>query len=382
MNWRIGGAELLPATGTGHAAAAARSAAYLEPLLREGPAKFIDNAEAAMALAVGDGHVVPLVRTEGRTGNSDICDLHTHHVRYLVMQSERRGRPWHSRFVRLRNLPADLLFLLGSLDRVLYLNNFLFSTNPRLDLTPEQIAQLTGELIGSHARHLLLVRSVNPDCDPAGSDALLHAGYRLIRNRTVYLFDPASDQVLRRRNNRIDARLLDQSPYRFLRDRKALTGAAPRITALYRDLYLHKHPLHNPAFNERFFAHMLAQGTWEFAALEMDGQIDGFMSFFVDRDYLVGSAIGYDLDRPRDAGLYRLIIAWLLREARRRDLKVNLSAGADEFKTIRGGQASIEFDAVYDKHLPARSRFAVGWLRTAVNQVSTLASQSPDRGPG
>lgn len=365
---RIGGSELLRGALLSDEPKTRLHAEYIAPLMSRGPQRFMDNADVDLRVAICEGHLVPLVLSRSGRRNSEICDLRAHYIRYVPMQFERRGRPWAARVSRLRNVPAGILMTLGQLDRVVYINNFLVSTNPSLPLSTQQLRRLRDRLIELYPDRPLVVRSVNRRVDPAGDAAVRQAGFSMMRSRTVYLFDPASPEVHRRGNVKRDRKLLEQTHYRVVTDRDRLLAAVPRLTELYRGLYLGKHPSTNPAFVERFFAHLLEREIWAFVGFESDGVIDSFTSWFDDGGYLIGTAIGHDLNRPPSDGLYRLPIAYLLREGRRRGLRLNLSAGADEFKRSRGGRATHEFDAIYDRHLPLRSRLGLAYLRTASNR--------------
>jgi hypothetical protein len=69
--------------------------------------------------------------------------------------------------------------------------------------------------------------------------------------------------------------------------------------------------------------------------------------------------MGYDTRRPQELGLFRRGMALQTEHARSRGLPLNWSAGAGAFKHHRGGQPSIEYDAVFDRHLPRHRR--IGW---------------------
>ncbi len=66
---------------------------------------------------------------------------------------------------------------------------------------------------------------------------------------------------------------------------------------------------------------------------------------------------GYDTGKPQKLGLYRLLSLHVLEEGRRLGLRLNASGGVGEFKRLRGGIATLEYNAVYQRHLPpARQR--------------------------
>jgi hypothetical protein len=146
----------------------------------------------------------------------------------------------------------------------------------------------------------------------------------------------------------------------------------PRLAELYRSLYIDKHSSLNPGLTEDFFALTLRGNDLHYRALQRAGTIDGFIVFFVDDGVLTGVFIGYDRGLPRRLGLYRQLIAVLVAEARDRGLLLNLSAGAAEFKSLRGAFPVIEYDAVYDRHLSPRRRLA-WWLATQQGRAWSLA---------
>jgi len=73
---------------------------------------------------------------------------------------------------------------------------------------------------------------------------------------------------------------------------------------------------------------------------------------------MTGFVMGYDIEIPHQLGLYRQAFVLFLDEARRRRQILNLSAGAGSFKEFRGAVPHIEYDAVYDRHLPYDRQFA------------------------
>ncbi|HXR93366.1 MAG TPA: hypothetical protein VN750_24120, partial [Steroidobacteraceae bacterium] len=68
-------------------------------------------------------------------------------------------------------------------------------------------------------------------------------------------------------------------------------------------------------------------------------------------------------------GLYRLLMATVYEQAAVRSSRINLSAGAAQFKRLRGGVGTIEYSAVYTRHLPANRRRAVGLLGMLARRI-------------
>jgi hypothetical protein len=129
-----------------------------------------------------------------------------------------------------------------------------------------------------------------------------------------------------------------------------------RVAELYRDLYLRKYSSGNPDFTNQFFRTVINEGLFEFRYLEQNGEILAFTAWKPEDDSILGTLIGYDLDRPREMGLYRMMFAIKLKEALDRKVPYHLSAGAGNFKRLRGAVPTTEYDAIFSRHLSRKSR--------------------------
>jgi hypothetical protein len=79
--------------------------------------------------------------------------------------------------------------------------------------------------------------------------------------------------------------------------------------------------------------------------------------------------MGYDTSLPQRLGLYRLLMAAVLKYAMETGRRVNLSAGAAQFKRLRGGVPAIEYSAVLADHLPRERQRAVRALRWLTTRI-------------
>jgi hypothetical protein len=140
------------------------------------------------------------------------------------------------------------------------------------------------------------------------------------------------------------------------------------MAELFRSIYVTKYVRHNPQFTERFFERTLSERAFRYAALLENGRVDALVAFFAAGGVMWSVLLGYDVSVDRKVGLYRLIIAVILREAQARGLILHLSSGVGEFKVLRGGRPADEFDAIYDAHLPAYRRLPWCALARASNR--------------
>jgi len=253
----------------------------------------------------------------------------------------------------------------GSIDRLVFVNNWLLTTNPSHGLSAAQIAALTAYLTRRYPESAIVFRSINPLADRPGLDALQTNSYGLVPSRRVYMLDTGSERYLERGNVREDLRRLRQTSYSIVDLAQDLAAHAPRIAALYRDLYIGKYSRLNPQFNTDFVSLTLEERFLTYRALIEDGRVDAFVSYFVKDGLMTSSLLGYDLQRPRNLGLYRMAIALLITEAAQRKALLNISAGVGDFKMLRGAAPVQEYDAVYDLHLPIRRRLLWAGIRMA-----------------
>jgi hypothetical protein len=341
---------------------------YTRALVRDGAGSYVDNADVRTGALVVDGKVLPLVLAKMGGVNSHVCSPRSHYVRYLAAERAMRHRRVPRFLFRAAALPSSLGLRLGGIDDVVYVNNWLFSTNPQPGLSSDQIGRLTAKLTATYPRSAIVLRSVNPHVDRSGFDALQHHGFRLVRSRRVYVLDTAGGRHLAHSNVRRDLDLLRHTPYEIVGSPQDLETHIGRLTALYRDLYLCKYPDLNPQFNARFFALTLRDEVLTYRALRRGGRIDAFAAYFVRDGTLTATVIGYDRQLPRRLGLYRMAFAVLIAEAAAHALRLNMSAGAGRHKVLRGGRPADEFDAIFDRHLPWPRRLAWTALMVASNR--------------
>jgi Acetyltransferase (GNAT) domain len=344
-----------------------RARCWVGALTRVGPHHFADNARVGAKGIVVDGKVLPLLLADGARDGAEVCSPSSHYVTYTVEEFIKRHPRLPRRLLHVLMRLVRACLDVGALDHVVFVNNWLFATNPGCELTSAEIAAVTAHLAEAWPHAAIVFRSINTRLDADSIRRLRENRYRLVRSRRVYLVDARTTPYHQRDNVRRDRRLLERTPYHIVADPAQLLPHAERLARLYGDLYLRKHSRLNPQFNARFFALTLKEGILTYRALKRDGRLDGFIAFYEGASVMTGAILGYDQTLPVGTGLYRTLIALLMAEAERRGVMLNLSAGADHFKVLRGGIPVEEYDAVYDLHLPACRRLTWRSLGAATN---------------
>jgi hypothetical protein len=329
---------------------------YLASLIKSGPAQFIENARVRIEALLVDDQVLPLIIGARVSGNSNVCSAYAHYFEYAFQEFARRHGKLQLALTKAPRVLFGAMLRDGSVDRAVFVNNWLFTTNPRHGLSSAQIAELTAYLTRRYPDSAVVFRSVNPVSYRPGLDSLRTNRYRLIPSRRVYLLDAAGQRHLEHRDARRDLGILRKTRYSIVETPDAIAPHLERMTALYRDLYLGKHSQLNPHYNAGFFALTLKDGFLGYRAFLEDGRLDAFVSYLLEDGLMTACLLAYDLSRPQKQGLYRLAFALLIEEAARRKVFLNMSAGVGDFKMLRGAELVQEYDAVYDRHLPVGRR--------------------------
>jgi hypothetical protein len=144
----------------------------------------------------------------------------------------------------------------------------------------------------------------------------------------------------------------------------------PRIAELYRALYLEKYSRHNPQFTSEFIGLCHSNHLMTLAGLrDASGVLQGVVGYFERNGMMTTPLVGYNTAPPQKEGLYRMLIALVLRDAARKGIVLNLSSGAAHFKRLRGGMPEIEYSAAFVSHLSLGRKAVVHGIRTLVNLV-------------
>jgi hypothetical protein len=344
-----------PATPDG---AYARS--LLGPLIHHGPQRLIDNADAEVRVLVAGDLVLPLVLGNHTPAikNSYVCSPTTHYIDYAKreVEIELHGQP-----LARALLPPMLdllrpLLLWSKFERVVFVNNWLLSTNLYPAMPHELLRSLRDALVCSFPEHAIVFRSVNDQLNVALMQQLRRLDFRQVFSRQVYILDPRDSGYQQKKSYQKDRSLARRSAYTWAEAAQIQPADIARIKALYDDLYLKKYSFYNPQFNRQFFAEALRERWLTLMVLKQEGRIDGVLGFVERNGVMTTPLIGYDRSVDAAAGLYRLISLKLVDEAAARGLILHQSSGAAAFKRHRGSIASMEYNLVFDRHLAPRYR--------------------------
>ncbi|EHP40523.1 hypothetical protein OR16_25142 [Cupriavidus basilensis OR16] len=346
-------------------------------------ANLVRNLRSQVDLVRAGDWAMPVTVDSGETDGDApawVCSPLTTYCRYA---GEEIDRHLHGALAwPLRLLCRGYGAWLGAagVDRAVAINNWLLSTNlyPALDTGALQDTIAQARI--RWPRHALWFRSLNTRQHPDWLAALAAEGFSLVPSRQVWCYEAEALASARHANLRRDLRQMQRST--LARASNDTIGAAgrdddyERIAALYGLLYLDKYSRLNPHYTATFMRHWHQAGLLELHGWrDGQGQLQAVVGLFAQGGIVTAPVVGYNTALPASLGLYRLLMATVFARAIETGCSINLSAGAGHFKRLRGGQAAIEYSAVYAAHLPLPLRAGIGLLRVLATHVGVPVMQ-------
>ncbi|WP_353481020.1 GNAT family N-acetyltransferase [Haliscomenobacter sp.] len=355
--------------------AALIKALYL-PLMVRGTNQLIQNVHAEVQLLSTGARVLGLVLPQKQAAFPDESYVASPYGQYV--DYGRYETALELGKLRWLNFLANQVFdLLGKIcrrakfDQVVLIDNLLFSTNlyPRtIDYDLDALHQF---LLKQFPDRALVFRSICPEVYPAWYEALKNLRYKAVFSRQVYLLRAHEGAHRLKRALEIDTRLANKQKH--LRWSELQVGEEvhlERILELYNQLYLEKYARLNPQYSLEFIQHLFTGGIIRIKALWHGEKIVAFTGYFTLDGVMINPLIGYDQAYPQKEGLYRLLTMETMLEAEKQGMLLNMSSGAAHFKRLRGAQAFLEFNLVYDRHLSFFRRLP--WAMTRAIAVPTI----------
>ncbi|WP_315793374.1 GNAT family N-acetyltransferase [Paenibacillus sp. BIC5C1] len=346
--------------------------AYLEPMMLQGTQGFMVNVSTTLLIARIDDLVLPLTVNDAEYENSYVCSPYTHYVRYAKQELMLLRKPLLEKGLSVLLSAVGWGMQRSQINKVVHINNWLLSTNLYPAMSGEQAVCLLEAVKERYPEHAVIYRSLCPGLHSDLTEKLKQAGSLLIPSRQIYLFranDPNFGNAKSRWLLKRDYELLTKHGYEFVSEADLTEKDIPRIAELYKLLYLDKYSYDNPQFSEQFIATAKASGALSLYGLRKEGRIDAVMGYFCRNGVMTTPLFGYDTALPQSIGLYRMLSACLIGQARENGHLLHESAGAAQFKRNRGAVSDFEYSAVYERHLPMSRRWCWLLLERLLNRV-------------
>lgn len=327
---------------------------YLIPMMTDDPQKYIRNIHNTQLMAVKmDDVILPITITDFHPQNTYTVSPYSHYVSYGGLEEVKHlNSPLAEVVVKAVMKPVGWYFRYSELDKVVFVNNYLLSTNLYPSVNSDQLSAVSEALISQFPDRAIIFRSVDQKKNPHIYQTLEELGYDLVLSRQVWYMEPVA--ALKTRQCKEDVRVLKKAGYDVVNGKDLSDDELHRAVQLYELLYLQKYSYYNPQFTFDFLKLARDEETLHIYGLKKDGQLNAIMGFFVRNGAMTQPLFGYDTSLPLEEGLYRLLTLVTLQEGVKRGLLVHASGGVGKFKKVRGGESVTEYNAVYTKHLPRK----------------------------
>ena len=275
-----------------------------------------------------------------------ISDLSVAFTDYALQELEIEGltklRPWIRPLVWI----VDHLLKRLSFSRAIYVNNFPFSTTLYASEFERVVDDSLIEARDVMTDSWIIFRSLTKELNGELIKSLRERGAIVLPTRLVFLFEDW-EKIFSRTNTRRDQCLNFDGQYNLVQGAAFSDRDFERATELYAELYIDKYSFLNPHYTSQFLSKSCEKGLLEFYGWKNDeGKLVAVLGLFGVDDWCTAPIVGYDRSVDQKEALYRRVIAKALGIAKARQMNLHLSAGAANFKLLRGGEPHIEYAAV------------------------------------
>jgi len=344
---------------------------YVHRLAATGISRLIPNVRTQL-LGLRSGYrVFPVTVNNGEIGASYVCEPYSAYILYARRELDLVGiGPSKWLLLPLIGL-ASLLLRAARINKIVHIDNWMLSTNLHGDWDGEDIGEIRKSLQRQYPDHVIAIRSLDHWSSPGIIEHARGDGWALFPSRQIWVTSDMKAQWQPRHNVAEDLRILRRSDLHIETLPAMALSDAQRIEQLYAMLYLDKYSALNPAFSAQWIMETCQMGLLHYrCARDEDGVIQAVSGSFRRGDVLTPPVVGYDTSKPRALGLYRIASLLFSEDALAHGLKLNGSAGAAEFKRLRGAEPAIEYSAYFIAHLPFVRRMILGGLSVLLNRFA------------
>ena len=254
-------------------------------------------------------------------------------------------------------LSTRLSWWLGPWRGAVQVGSWPFSTTLRETLRDTDLIAVLESVIDCYPDRPIALRHVFEDNSPALLEALARRGFQRLPARVVYTLDASQAIKPKASHLKRDFALLARSDLTIVPDAEFTLPDLEHALRLYQMIYRHRHSLRNPDYSIDFLQWARHRGLIELIGLRSSaGQICAFAARHNQGTTTSVPMLGYDLEADRRDGLYRQLVALLIREAGVRRQTFDFSSGAGDFKRKRGFEPRLELTL-----LRAPSRWPQRW---------------------
>ncbi len=312
----------------------------------------VSNVKTKMAAMMIEQDVWPLTINKKEYRNSVVCSPYTTYISYPLDELKKIKKNWVKLSVLLNTVLMGLICRITKLNKIVQINNNLNATLIHSPQFYSLLPEITDKIVNHYPKHAVVFIRVNNMLDIQLLETLKKNDYLVFHDRSSHVFFPENN-FQNRTDTKKDFDLLKKSNYMLVHHEELLISDAKRLSELYQMLFIGKHSKSNPLYTEDYFKLAIQHHWHHYTALRnKEGRIDAFSSWVEKGNNMSCGPMGYDTTVDIKVGLYRQAVALYLMHAHEKQLIFNMGGGSDKFKLNRGSTKTLEYTAVYYKHLP------------------------------
>lgn len=341
---------------------------YFKPLIEKGVNFYVKNINAEAKILEFDDVLLPLIIVDKNYDDSLYTSFYSSYIGYIL--KDLTSTSFFTTFLKSLLKIAGSILKKVEVNKVIYVNHWLLSTNLYPRLTREQVQLINDYLKKEYPEHAIVFKNIAPKLLPTLFDNLKTQSYRMIVSRQVFILDREARKAINKKQKakiKKDSKLIDNTDYYFsecLSDHDF-----KRLADIYHQLYIGKYSIYNPCYTSEFFELLKDNPLFNLQILRTEDAIDGMLLTFSIDNQSTCPAMGYQLDKMPESALYRMLVAKLTADSEENNLDFHMSAGVGDFKKQRGARAETEYSAIYFEHLPMRRKFAYFVLQKITNNI-------------
>jgi len=344
-------------------------------VMQKGARHYIRNVDCAVKL-LSDKQAVylPVVIPNPTYNNSYVCSPYGQYINYgyREVDIELGERPLAAQVskgaIKLFEQCAPRRYF----DKVVFVNNWLLSTNLYTPISPLQTKAITDLLVEQFPERAIVFRSLGDVLNKQMQANLRSVGYESVLSRQIYLLDPKKELYKKRKAYKEDLRLKrKRSDYQWVAAKDCDASIWKVAKRFYDDLYINKYSAINPQFTNAFFRDSIQNGWLRYYFLQKEGKTHAFFGYLHRQGVMTTPVLGYDFSLPQKEGMYRLTSLRIFQEGIQRGFIVNNSSGASKFKKLRGSEPSYEYNMIYTKHLSKPRQFPWQLLQGLTKHIAS-----------
>lgn len=346
----------------------------LKSFLKNGARHYIRNTDCELSLLVDKDLFLPIVKPYEDYANSYVCSPYGQYVDYgyKEVDIELSERPWANKLSKGAIKIFEKCAPRKHFDKVVFVNNWLLSTNLYPEITAQQLKDITDLLISEYPDRAIVFRSVGDILNHQLLSDLENLNYDKVLSRQIYILDPKLGIYKKKKAYKEDLRLQrKRTNYQWVNTEACPSDIWKKVKQFYDDLYLHKYSILNPQFTNAFFRDSIQEKWLSYQFLQKDGEVHACIAYFHKNGIMTTPILGYNFDLPKTEGLYRLDSLKIIAEGVENGLIIHNSSGAAKYKKHRGAVPSSEYNLVYSKHLSKARKFPWKLLQGMTKHIAT-----------